>query len=179
MHGDGHGFQHGGFGEWDAIRQAMNDSLRNCDVLGEGAGATIVSAGHAQDLATVAEVGFSTTAVSTSSAKNCGIKSDAIAFGPAVNLRAYGRDTPGSFVAHDDRGDAAAGGAVIAVDVAATNPAGGHVDQEFARPRCRCGEVGNFKVPILGKQHCFHGIAISMRPFFCGPARASLLFSYA
>ena len=52
----------------------------------------------------------------------------------------------GGFVAHDDRRDAAAGGAVVAVDVAAADAAGGDANQDFAGGWLRVGKVGDFEL---------------------------------
>jgi len=92
MHRDGNGLQHGGFRKRELIRQAINDSLWNDDVFGESSGAAIIRAGNAQDLPAVAKIDFSARAIRTSSARNRGIKGDAIAFGPAACLGAEAGD---------------------------------------------------------------------------------------
>jgi len=153
---NGNSLQHGRFRKRERIRQTINNSLRNDDILGESSSAAIVRAGNAQDLSAVAEIDFSAGAIRTSTARNCGIKRNAIAFGPAAYLQADGSDSPGSFVAHHDGRNAPAGSAVIAVHVAATNTAGRHFDQEFARSWSWRGKIGNFKMPIFGKKHRFH-----------------------
>ena len=60
-----------------------------------------------------------------------GVEGDAVAFGESGDVLADGGDASGGFVAHDDRRNAAAGGAVVAVDVAAADAAGGDLDQDF------------------------------------------------
>jgi len=158
-----HGLQHGCFGKGKSIRQAINNSLRNDDVFSEGSGAAIVGARHTEDLATVAEIDFSAGAIRASSARDRGIKGDSIAFGPAVYLWAYGGDSAGGFMAHHDGRNTAAGRTVVAVDVAATNSAGRHFDQEFAGPGSWRGKIGNFQMPIFGKKHRLHGKVTSVR----------------
>src|SRR5204862_4189032 len=136
-------FQHGCFGKRKAVRQAINNSLRNDDIFGEGSRATVVGAGNSEDAAVVAEIDFSTSAIAAVSAGNCGIEGDAIAFGPAGYLRSDSRDVAGSFMAHHDGRNAAAGGTIIAVHVTATNTARRHFDQNLGGSRTWVGNVSN------------------------------------
>jgi hypothetical protein len=96
--------------------------------IGESSGAAIVGAGDAEDLAAVAEIYIAAAAVLTFAAVDGGVEGDAVAFGETLNGLADGGDFSGRFVTHHDRGNAAPGGAIVAVDVAAADAAGGYVD---------------------------------------------------
>src|ERR1700733_12022805 len=109
----------------------MNDAGGNDDILGKCAGATVVAAGNAEDLAMVAEIYVAAKAVVASAAVDGGVEGDAVAFGASGNVLAYGGDASGGFVAHHDRWNAAAGGAIVAVDIAAADATGGYLDQDF------------------------------------------------
>lgn len=126
--GHGNGFEHGGFGERKIFRKAMQDARGHGDEFGEGSGAAVVAAGDAQDLATVAEVHVTAETARASAAVDRGIEGDAIARSETAYGGTDGGDNAGSFVAHDQRGDTAAGAAVVAVNVAAANAAGGDAD---------------------------------------------------
>ena len=63
VEGDGGGFEHGGFGEGRVVGKAMDDARGDDDVFGEGAGAAVVAAGDAEDLAIVAEIDVAAEAV--------------------------------------------------------------------------------------------------------------------
>ena len=60
---DGDGLEHGCFGEGKLVWKVMHDAGRNDDVLGKCAGATVVAAGNAEDLAMVAEIYMAAKAV--------------------------------------------------------------------------------------------------------------------
>ena len=62
----------------------------------------------------------------------------------AIVLMTDGGDNTGSFVAHDDGRDAAAGGAIVAVNVAAADAARGNSNQDFISGWSRSGNIGNF-----------------------------------
>ncbi len=64
----GDGFEHGGFGKGDVLREPVEDTLRDGNVFGKGAVAAVIAAGDADDLAVVAEVDFATRAVLASAA---------------------------------------------------------------------------------------------------------------
>ena len=59
-------------------------------------------------------------------------------------------------MAHDDRRDAAAGGAVVSVDVAAADAAGSDADEHFVRRGGRRGEIGEFEIAVAGEEESFH-----------------------
>src|SRR5580704_15208640 len=76
VQGDRGGFEHGGFGEGEIVGKAMDDARGHGDVFGEGAGAAIVAAGDAEDLAIVAEIDVTTAAIGAFAAEDCRIESD-------------------------------------------------------------------------------------------------------
>ena len=76
-HGDG--FEHGGLGKRDVVRQPVDDALRNGDELGKGAMAAVVAAGNADHLAVVAEVDFAAPAEGALPAVDGGVERDAVA----------------------------------------------------------------------------------------------------
>jgi len=157
--GDGDGFEHGGFGERKTVGQAVEDSRGDGYEFGEGPGAAIVAAGNAEDLAAVAEIYVAAAAVGTFAAVNGGIEGDAIA-GHEVFYGVTDRsDDTGGFVTHDDRRDAAAGGAVVTVNVAAANAAGGDADEDFVRRGRGRREFGEFEIAVAGEEKGFHRIS--------------------
>ena len=165
MDRDGHSFERGGFGKTESVWKFVGNALRNDDVFGESSRAAVISAGNAKHLAAVAKIDFAAGTIRAGTARNRRIERDAIAFGPTRDLRAKGGDAASRFVAHHDGRDTTAGGSVVAVDVAAADAAGRHVNQEFAATGNRCGKLGNFQTPVLGKKHCFHRDVRSVRPF--------------
>jgi hypothetical protein len=128
MDGYGDGFEHGGFGEGEIFRQAVEDARGNGDEFGEGSGATVVAAGDAEDLAVVTEVHVTAEAVGTGAAEDGGVESDTIAWEEIFYGIADCGDDAGGFVSHDDGRNAAAGGAIIAVNIAPADAAGGDTD---------------------------------------------------
>ena len=157
VEGDRDGFEHRGVGEGQLVRQAIEDAFRNGDVFGEGAGAAVVAAGDADDLAVVAEIDLAAPAEVAFAAVDGGVEGDAVA-GPDSRLTpsADGGDDAGRLVTHDDGRNAAAGGAVVAVDVAAADAAGGDPDQHFAWTRSRRRQIGNSQMFVFGEQQSLH-----------------------
>src|SRR5256885_9577896 len=135
MDRDGDGFEHRGFGEGKIVRQTIKDSRGDGDEFGEGSGTAIIAAGDAEDLATVAKIYVAAAAVGTFATVNGGIEGDAIGRRESFYGAADRGDNTGGFVAHDDRRDAAAGGAVVAVNVTAADAASGDADEYFVRRR--------------------------------------------
>src|SRR2546421_6299201 len=135
MDRDGDGFEHRGFGEGKIVRQTIKDSRGDGDEFGESSGAAIIAAGNAEDLATVAKIYVAATAVGTFAAVNGGIEGDAVSGREVFYGAADSGDDSGGFVAHDDGRDAAAGGAVVTVDIAAADAASGDADEDFVLRR--------------------------------------------
>jgi hypothetical protein len=113
------------------VWKAVQDAGGNDDKFGECSGAAVVAAGNAEDLAMVAEIYMAAKAVVAGATVDGGVEGDAVAFGESGNVLAYGGDASGGFVAHYDRRNAAAGGTVVAVNIAAANAAGGYLNQDF------------------------------------------------
>ena len=88
---DGGSFEHCGFREWKIVRQAMDDARGDDDVFGECAGAAIVAAGDAEDLAIVAEIDVTAFAVSAGAAEDGGVEGDAFADFEILRRRSRGR----------------------------------------------------------------------------------------
>jgi hypothetical protein len=147
--GDCDGFEHGGFGERQGVWQTMDDARRNGDEFRERAGAAVVGAGDAQDLAIVAEIDLAAAAMLALAAEDGGVEGNAVAFGETLYGTTDGRDFARGFVAHDDWGDAATGGAVVTVDIAAADAAGGDADENFVWSRNGRGEIGNLQLTVL------------------------------
>jgi uncharacterized oxidoreductase len=160
--GDGDSFEHGGLGEGKLIGEVMHDASGDDDVFGEGPGAAIIAAGDAEDLAIVAEVDISTKAVWTRAAVDRGVEGDAVAFRETCDIFADGGDSAGRFVTHHNRGDAAAGRTVVAVDIAAADAAGGDLNQDFIEPRGGFRKIRNFKVLVFGKEKSFHACGLHL-----------------
>ena len=133
VHGDRHGFDHGGVLERHARRQRIQNVLRHGDELGERAVLAIVGAGDAEHAAVGAQVHLAAAAGVALAAGDRGVERDAVADLHAIDGRADFRDDAGRFVAHDDRRNAAAARAVVAVDVAAADAAGGDADEHVVR----------------------------------------------
>ena len=154
--GDGGGFEHGGFSERKIVGKAMDDARGDDDVFGEGAGAAVVAAGDAEDLAVVAEIDVTAFAVGAGAAEDGGVEGDAVADFECGDGGAECGDDAGGFVAHDEWGDAAAGAAVEAVDVAAADAAGGDLDEDFVGGGIGFRSVGDFEVVVFGEEEGFH-----------------------
>src|ERR1700676_3386383 len=134
----------------------MHDARGDDDKLGERAGAAVIATGDAQDLAVVAKIHIAAETVRTGATVDGGVESDAVALGETRDVAADGGDATGSFVAHHNRRDATAGGAIVAVDVAAADAAGRYLNQDLVRKRSRLGEIGDFQVVVFRQQKSFH-----------------------
>lgn len=145
----GDGLQHGRFRKRKAVRQTINNPLRHDDVFRERSGATVVGTRYAEYLAAIAEIDFASRTVTASSARNRGIKGYTVALGPSGDLWPNTCNSAGSFVAHHNGWNAAAGASVVAMHVAAANTAGRHLHQKLARARGWLGEIGNLQMAIF------------------------------
>ena len=125
--------------------------------------AAIITARDAKNLAAIAEVYVAAFAVRAFAAINRGIERDAIADGETVHRRTNGGNYPGCFVAHDDGRNAAAGRAVITVNVTAADAARRDADEHFVRRRRRRGKIGEFEILVAGKEKCFHVCVVSFQ----------------
>src|SRR5205814_6368326 len=118
----------------------------------ESSGAAIIAAGNAEDLATVAKIYVAATAVGTFATVDGGIEGDAVTGRESFYGGADSGDDSGGFVAHDDGRDAAAGGAVVAVNVAAADAASGDADEDFVRRRRGRGESGELEILVAREE---------------------------
>jgi hypothetical protein len=59
-------------------------------------------------------------------------------------------------VAHDERRNAAAGGAVVTMDIGTADPAGADLDQDVVRTADRIGHVHVGHLLIFGEEQGFH-----------------------
>lgn len=164
MDGDSDGFKHGGFGKAERVREFIGDALQNDDVFGKRSSAAVIAAGDAENPAAVTEIDFAARTMGTTAARDRRIKRDAIAFAPSGDLCADGGDAAGRFVTHDDGGNAAAGRAIVTVDISARNSASSDPDKQFARSGNGGRKIGNLELPVLGKKHRFHREVRSVRP---------------
>ena len=148
MNSYGDRFEHGSFRKREMARQPVADARRDRDKLGEGSGAAVVCAGNAENLAAIAKIDVAAKAIKALAAINRGIEGHPIAFREIFDGGVDGGDCSRRFVAHYQRRDAAAGGAVVAVHIAAADAAGGDSDEHFTGSRNRGGHVGEFKMAV-------------------------------
>ena len=80
-----------------------------------------------------------------------GIEGDAVAGFQVAYVGAEFGDFAGGLVAHDERGIAAAGGAVEAVDVAAADAAGADADQDVVGTDLGHGHVDHFEFYVFSQ----------------------------
>ena len=106
----------------------------------------------------VAEIDLAAAAEPALAAVDGRVEGDAVAFGPAGDVAAQPGDRAGGLVAHDDRRLPAAGAAVHAVNVAAADAAGGHLQQHVVRSDFRQRPLLNFEMVIGGQYEGFHDI---------------------
>src|ERR1700722_5322911 len=152
MQCDGHRFEHRCFGERQILGQAVANVLGHHDKLRKSSGAAIVSAGHAEYLAVVAEIDFSLQAIFASPARNRGIESYAIAgrkLFDSCSERGYGSRR---FMAHPNRRNAAPRRSIVAMHVAAANPAGRYTDEDFSLTGNGCRKFRDLQMTITRKQ---------------------------
>jgi len=156
VYSDGDRFEHCGFGEREIIRQTIDDTRGNDDEFCEGARATIVATRDTEDLTVVAKIYLSTAAKGTGAAENSGIEGDSITFRKIRYALAEGSDDSRGFMAHDNGRNAASGGAIVAVNVAATDATSGDANENFARTGLWLGKIGEFELMVLLEKKSFH-----------------------
>ena len=121
MQGHGHSFEHGSVGEGHLRRKFVDDVGGDGDVFGEGPGAAIFAAGDAGDLAVLAEINFAAETEFALTAVDSGIEGDAVAWRQGNDFGPHGSDSAGGFMSHNNGRNAAAGRAVISVDIASAD----------------------------------------------------------
>jgi len=132
------------------VGKLVSNSGRHGDELSEGAGAAIVSARNAENLATIAEVYLSAQTARTRATINRGIKSDAVARQKVTHVCADGFHNSGCFMPHYDGRNPAPGRAVVTVHITAADSTGGYANQKFVRPESWDGEIGDFQMSVCG-----------------------------
>src|SRR5690606_27931257 len=103
----------GGMLHRQTARKGVDDVLGDGDELGERAMAAVLSTRDAEDLSVVAEVHLPPAAEGARAAVDGGVEGHPVAGGKTGDGAADALDDTGRFVAHDERGNAAAGGAVV------------------------------------------------------------------
>jgi hypothetical protein len=122
-------------------------------------------------VASVAKVYIATAAVIALATKNCGIKSDTVAFGEAIYISTDVSNGAGSFVTHYQRRDAPSRRAVITMNIATTDSACRHAHQYFVASGRWNGNVGDFELAVLRKEKSFHLGPSKTRPDFAAAVR--------
>jgi hypothetical protein len=134
----------------------MENTGGDGDEFGEGAVAAIIAAGDAEDLAVIAKVDVAALTVDALAAEDRGIEGHAIAWDEALYGGADAGDDARGLVAHDQRRDAAARGAIVTVDVGTADSAGADLNQDVVRTADRIGHVHIRHLLIFGKEQGFH-----------------------
>ena len=147
---DGDGFDEGGLLVGEGVRQLVHDAAGHGDEFGEGAVAAVFFGGDADHLAVVAEVDVAAHAEEAFAAVDGGIEGDAVADGEVMDVGAEAGDFSGGFVAHDEGRMAAAGRAVVAVDIAATDSTGADADEDVVGADLRLGHFDHFELEVFG-----------------------------
>jgi hypothetical protein len=124
----------------------------------ECSSAPVLTARNPQHLTPVAQVHIAAAAVGTLSAVNGRIEGHAIAHFKSFDALANARNNSRGLVSHDDGWNAPSRGAVISMNVATTNSARRHSNQQLARPGFRCGDIRQFKLIVFGKEQRFHDL---------------------
>lgn len=159
--GDGDCFDQCGVGVRKAFGELVDNVRGHGDVFGECAVAAIVAAGDAEDLTVVAEIDEAAFAIGALTAGDGGVEGDAVADGEINDRGAEAGDDARCFMTHDERRDAAAGAAIVAVDVAAADAAGADLNEDFAWSDCGLGQVAEVKRAVVFENECLHGFTIN------------------
>src|SRR5689334_21050106 len=85
-----------------------------------------------------------------------GVEGDTVAFLPGLDVSSYFGDLAGGFVAHHQGRNAASGGAIEAVDVAAADSTGFDADEDVVGSDLGLGEVGHFEFHVLFEEESLH-----------------------
>ena len=156
MHADRDGLDHRGFGETEFSGKFVENAGGDGDKFGEGAVAAIVAARDAKDLTVIAEIDVSALTMDALATEDRGVEGHAIALSEAFYLSTDAGDDARGLMAHNQRRDAAARGAVVAVDVGTADPAGADLDQHILRTTDRISHVHVRHLLIFGKEQGFH-----------------------
>ena len=74
---------------------------------------------------------------------------------PLTDFGANGHDRSGGLVTHDDRGAAASGGAIVAVDVAAADAADLYIQKDTRSGKLGLVYIGDFKFEVLREMRAY------------------------
>jgi hypothetical protein len=143
-------FENRRFVKGETFGEAISDSGRDCDELGERARAPVISARYAENLAAVAKVHLSAQTAGTSATINRGIERDAVARLKVTHVFAYVFDDSGCFVPHDDGWNTATGRTVVAVNIATADSTGGYTNEKFVGAESWDRKIGEFKMSVFG-----------------------------
>ena len=157
MQGDRKGLGKGRLLEGKMVGEGDQNRSGHGDKTGKGSVLAELGAGDAEDLPAFAEIRMPTRAVGTTTTEEHRVHGHAIADGPTGGSLSEGRDGPRTFVPHDDRGQAATGIPIIAMDVAAADPAGGDLNQNFSRNGHWLRDIRDGKFLVFGQDKGFHG----------------------
>ena len=152
--------EHGGLGEGHRIGQPVDNLLRHGYIFGEGSVTPVFTAGNANDLAAIAKVHLSAEAERARAAEDRGVKGDAIAGMKSDYAVTDSGDDSRCFVTHHDRWNAAAGGTIVAVHVAAANAACGHLNEEFAERGRGLRQIEQLQMLVLAEQQRLHASSV-------------------
>jgi hypothetical protein len=128
MQRDGHRFEQSSFVKDQVIWQAMYDVSRDRYKLGESPGTAVVSARDAQNLAAIAEVDLSPTAVCACPTIDSRVEGDAITFRQPVHALSDLDYIARSLMSHDDGRNTSSGGSVVTMHIAAADSASCHTN---------------------------------------------------
>ncbi len=146
--------------ETQALRQAVQDALGNDHILSEGAVAPVLVAGHSKDLTAFAEVRPTSSAIPASAAVNGRIEGHPIAWGPGADFFPHPGDEARGFVSHHERRDPSPGASIHPMNIAATDAAGLHFDENLIRTRHGLGHLFVFE-PVVGcKNKSLHDLRL-------------------
>src|SRR5581483_3430365 len=126
---DGHRLKHRGLFEGELVGQGIEDACRNRNQLRKGAVAPVVAARDAEHLPVVTQINLASLAELATAAVHGGIKGHAVAHLVVLHVRADTLDSPGALMSHDDGRDSPPGGAVVPMNIAATDTAGCYTNQ--------------------------------------------------
>ena len=123
---------------------------------GECTRSAVVTAGNAEDFPLVAEVHIAAAAEITVATGDGGIEGDAITDVEAGRCGAERGNCTRGLMPHHERRNAAAGGAVVTMDIAAADAAGRDAHQNLVRTRHRGGNIRDVELVVLRKKQSFH-----------------------
>jgi hypothetical protein len=125
--------------------------------------ATVRPAGNAQHLPIGAEIFLAVEAMGALPTKHGRVEGDPSADGQIVDSRSYGIDRAGRLVPHHEGRDAAPRRPGESMDIAPTDPTGGHADANLPGARLGHFNFGKGEFPRGREQQRFHGGSLMER----------------